>query len=72
MEVKVCYMFRHKSAVSVFMCKLNKILRMQLCMEMHGCVLLYLQQNIYYEIRCCDIANKMCCANKNDYVIMYM
>ena len=40
-----------------FMCKLNKILHMRLCMEKHGCVLLCLQQNIY-EIRCCDITNK--------------
>ena len=60
------------SSFSFMYTKLNKILHMRLHMEkMHGCVLLWLQQNIY-EIRCCDIANKMCCANKNDYVIMYM
>ena len=70
---KMLHVSRHVYSFS-FMFNLNKILQDTImCGDawMCECVLLQLQPNIYIII-CCDIANIMCCANKNDYVIMYM
>ena len=66
-----CYMFHYMYTVSVLCLILIRYCKIQLCVEMHECVLLQLQPNIYIII-CCDIANIMCCANKYNYVITYM